>query len=283
MITLTRRYLPQELLRLPQPPRQLYMSADTLDQVLKEPRIAIVGSRKVTPYGRAVTTKFAAELAGKGVVIVSGLALGVDSIAHTSCLQAGGTTIAVLPSGLDKITPTSHAQLAHQITRSHGLLVTEYAPGSNPIRINFVARNRIIAALAEGLLIPEAAINSGSLHTARFALELGIPVMTVPGPITNPMSEGTNNLIKAGAIPVTSVEDIFKAMGWRDSAKVPADIRANTEEERVIISLLRAGHTDGHELLVESCLDAARFNQALTMLEITGRIRPLGNNQWMLA
>ncbi len=282
MLTLKQRYLPKEILRLPQPPKQLYISGDRLDILLGKPRIGIVGSRKVTPYGRAVTTKLASELAGKGIVVVSGLALGIDSIAHTSCLRAGGTTIAVLPSGLDKIVPTSHTQLAHQITGSHGLLVTEYPAGSEPFRINFVARNRIIAALSEGLLIPEAAVNSGSLHTARFALELGIPVFAVPGPITSPMSEGTNNLIKAGAVPVTQTEDILTALNWRDTAAANEDIHANTEEERIIIELLRGGTSDGNELLIKSQLDTAKFNQALTMLELTGRVRPLGANHWSI-
>jgi len=280
MITLTKSYLPQEVLRLPQPPKQLYVSSDVLDKLIKEPRIAIVGSRKVSPYGRAVTTKFASELAGKGVVVVSGLALGVDSIAHQSVLQAKGTTIAVLPSGLDKIYPVSHTQLAHQITGSHGLLVTEYPKGTEPYPMNFVARNRIIASLAEAVLITEAAVNSGSLHTARYALELGIPVLAVPGPITSPTSEGTNNLIKAGATPVTSLEDIFAALNWQLTDKKSSDIHANSEPERIILEVLRSGQSDGHELLRSSKLEAQVFNQALTMLEITGRIRPLGNNHW---
>lgn len=283
MVTLTLKRLPAELLRLPQPPARLYLSADTLDGLLARPRIAIVGSRKVSPYGRAVTTTFASKLAGKGVVVVSGLALGVDSIAHSSVLQAGGTTVAVLPSGLDKMYPTSHTQLAHQIAGSHGLLVTEYPMGSDPRRDHFVARNRIIAALAEGVLITEAAVNSGSLHTARFALELGLPVMAVPGPVTSPTSEGTNNLIKAGAVPVTNLEDVFAALKWRDTAQTTGDIHTNTAEERIIIELLRAGQSDGHQLLAASRLEAAKFNQALTMLELTGHIRPLGNNHWSLA
>jgi DNA processing protein len=283
MLTLNVNHLPKELLRLPQIPKQLFCSNDSLDKLLKLPRIGIVGSRKVSPYGRAVTTKFANELAGKGVVVLSGLALGVDSIAHSSALQAGGTTIAVLPNGLDKIYPASHTQLAHQITQCGGLLVTEYPRSTEPRREHFIARNRIIAALSEGLLITEAAVASGSLHTARFALELGIPVLAVPGPITSPTSEGTNNLIKAGAVPVTCLEDIFNALKWRDTAKRPVDIYANTEPERIILELLRSGISDGHKLLTESSLDAASFNQALTMLEITGRIRPLGNNFWALA
>src|SRR5690606_28976050 len=153
--------------------------------------------------GRAVTYKFASELAARGVVIVSGLALGVDSIAHEACIGSGSKTIAVLPVGLEKIYPTSHTHLAKKISQGNGLLVSEYPSGTDPRRENFIARNRIIAALAEGVLITEAAENSGSLHTARFAIELGLPVLAVPGPINSSTSVGTNNLIKAGAIPVT--------------------------------------------------------------------------------
>jgi DNA processing protein len=191
-------------------------------------------------------------------------------------------TLAVLPSGLDRIYPRSHTGLARRIIEAKGLLVSEYAAGSEPRREHFIARNRIIAALAEGVLITEAAVASGSLHTARFALELGIPVLAVPGPITSPTSEGTNNLIKAGAVPVTSVADIFSALMWRDTAETADEIRANSEEERVVIELLRAGVSDGHELLQRSGLEAARFHQSLTMLEITGRISALGNNHWAL-
>lgn len=283
MVTLTRKELPKQLLRLHDVPRQLFLSDDRLEELIARPRIAIIGSRKVSPYGRSVTTKLALELAQKGVVIVSGLALGVDSIAHNGCLQANGTTIAVLPAGLDKIYPSSHSQLARDIVSQKGLLVTEYPHQTEPRRENFIARNRIIAGLAEGLLITEAALNSGSLHTARFALDLGIPVMAVPGPITSPTSEGTNNLIKTGAAMITSLEDIFSAMSWQDLDKEHTDIAAATEEERIVLELLVSGVTDGSDLMIQSKLDTALFQRTLTMLELSGRIRPLGANHWSLA
>ncbi len=282
MIKLTAKNIPPELHRLHAPPKQLYLSDDSLAQLLKRPRIGIVGSRKVSAYGRAVTTKLSSDLASKGVVVVSGLALGVDSIAHSSCLQAGGSTIAVLPAGLDQIYPSSHFQLAHDIVTKGGLLVSEYPERTEPLRHNFIARNRIIAALSEGLLITEAALASGSLHTARFAMELGIPVFAVPGPITSSTSEGTNNLIKVGAIPVTSVEDILNELKWQDTAKQSSDTAAYSDQERLVIDLLKQGISDGHELLILSKLEASKFNQALTMLEIMGKIRPLGANNWSL-
>lgn len=283
MLTLNRSVLPQELHRLHQPPKQLFLSHDRLDDLLKMPRLGIVGSRKVTPYGRAVTAQLTERLAAAGVVVVSGLALGVDSIAQTACVRAGGLTIAVLPTGLDRIYPVSHHNLAAEITAKGGLLVSEYPVGTEPYQANFVARNRIIAALSEGLLITEAAVRSGSLHTARFALELGIPVFAVPGPITSATSEGTNNLIKAGATPVTSADDIFNAMNWRPSGAEDEETTAATEEEKTILDLIKQGVSDGAILLEASGLPAARFNQTLTMLELTGRIRPLGANNWALA
>ena len=283
MLTLKGQDIPGELQRLAQPPKQIFCNGEGLEEFLKRPRLAVVGSRKITPYGRYVTEKIVRELARQGVVIISGLALGTDSVAHASCLEAGGQTIAVLPSGLDKIYPTSHNQLAQRITANGGLLVSEYPVKTAPMQHNFVARNRIIAALAEGILIPEAAVRSGSLHTARFGLELGLPVLAVPGPINSPVSEGTNNLIKAGATPITSVEDILVALDWQLSDSPQADLHANTEQERIILELLSHGISDGHELLQRSELAASPFNQALTMLEITGRIRPLGNNHWALA
>jgi DNA processing protein len=282
MITLSASKLPPELHRLTHPPKQLYVSGEGLDILMQRPRIGIIGSRKMSSYGRHITTQFASQLAARGVVVVSGLALGVDSIAHESCLQVNGTTIAVLPTGLDKVYPVTHTQLARRIVSSGGLLVSEYPPLTDPRREHFIARNRIIAALSEGLLITEAAINSGSLHTARFALELGIPVMAVPGPINQPTSEGTNNLIKAGAAVITSVEDIMHALSWRIDQPVATVAQASTEPERLIIQLMQAGTSDGLELLSASQLSAAEFHQALTMLEITGRIRGLGNNKWLL-
>lgn len=281
MVTLTTPVLPKELLRLLPPPKQLYLSDNRLDELMKMPRIGIVGNRKISPYGRAVTAKLSSDLARKGVVVVSGLALGVDSVAHASCLEAGGTTIAVLPAGLDRIYPTSHTNLARKISDSGGLLVTEYPERTEPMRHNFIARNRIIAGLSEGLLITEAAVASGSLHTARFALELGIPVFAVPGPINSPGSEGVHNLIKAGAVLVRNIDDILAEMPWQLN-EVRSDFTARTAEERVILELISEGLADGHELLLRSKLDPAKFNQALTMLELNGQIRPLGTNHWAL-
>ena len=282
MLTLTTPDLPHDLLQLAHPVEQLHIIGDSFDELMKRPRLAIIGSRKITPYGRGVTESLTAELASKGVVIVSGLALGTDSIAHQACLDAGGQTIAVLPSGPDRIYPSNHANLAGQIVASGGVLVTEYDGSYQPRIYDFLKRNRIVAALSDGVLVTEAAAKSGTLNTANHALELGKPVFAVPGNITNPLSAGCNNLIKAGAIPVTSVEDILHALEWQDLSATPKIVLGATDEENAIVQLLQHGVSDGAELLMRSDLEASRFNQALTMLEITGKIRPLGANHWSL-
>lgn len=273
---------PSSLRELASPPRELfYLGADP-GTWLDRPRVAIVGSRGISTYGQQVTARLTTELVERGVVIVSGLALGVDGIAHQACLQAGGTTVAVLATGLDKIYPASHTQLARRLLEQGGTILSEYPVGTPGFKQYFIARNRIVAGLAQALLITEATEKSGTLHTARFALEQGREVLAVPGNITSPNSIGTNNLIKSGATPVTSVEDIMYALGAEHLPAEPVRRRGETAEEQAVLDLLYAGTTDGHELLVASQLPPEQFNQTLTMLEIGGKVRPLGNNQWSL-
>jgi DNA processing protein len=252
-----------------------------LAALLEKPCVAIVGSRKVTTYGREVTKKLARELAEQGIAIVSGLAFGVDAVAHEAALEAGGQAIAVLPSPLDNIYPASHHGLARRILGQGGALVSEYPSGTESFKGNFVARNRIIAGLADAVLITEAALKSGSLHTARFALNAGRDIFAVPGNITSPTSEGTNNLIKRGAMPVTEVSDILFALGIEVSHT--AKPKGATKAEQDIINLIAAGTTDGTLIQVASSLSAEEFNQTLTMLELNGKIRSLGSNHWSLS
>lgn len=268
---------PAGLTELADPPKGLYF-AGPLDTHLSHPCVAIVGSRKVSPYGVAVTKRLAKELAERGVVVVSGLALGTDSIAHEAALDAGGRTIAVLPTGLESIYPRSHAALGKRIYDSGNVLVSEYRSSDPPMRHQFLARNRIIAALSMAVLIPEAAERSGSLHTANFALEIGRPVLAVPGNITSDLSRGTNNLIRAGAIPITAVSDVLEALGL--SLAAPDTPLGATEHEAILLQLMTRGITDGAELQQQSQLSPALFNQTLTMLEITGKIQPLGAGHW---
>jgi DNA processing protein len=173
--------------------------------------VAIVGTRRATTYGRAVTERLAADLARAGVTIVSGLAKGIDTAAHQATVQAGGRTLAVLGNGLDQIYPPQNTTLAQRI-QSAGALVSEFPPGVPPDAINFPRRNRVIAGLARATLIVEAGVRSGALITADFALEQGRDVLVVPGSILSPMSAGVNELLKQGAAPVTCADDILSLL-----------------------------------------------------------------------
>lgn len=272
---------PKLLQQIADPPRQLFVRGAALSGFMARPRLAIVGSRKVSAYGKAVTARLAGELAELGVVIVSGLALGVDGLAHRAALDGGGTTIAVLACGVDKLYPSTHYRLGLEILEQGGAIISEYPPGTIAYKDQFVARNRIISGLSDGVLITEAAGRSGSLHTAQFAMEQGREVLAVPGNITSETSMGTNNLIKVGATPVTELGDVLHALGWehlqQNQKQAP---KGATPAEQIVLDLLTTGVSDGAELLTRSELEVSQFNQTLTMLEITGKVRPLGNNHW---
>ena len=171
-VTLNANALPGVLRHISDSPQKLYVWGN-LTPLLAKPRLAVVGSRKVTPYGKAVTSDLVRTVAGQGVVIISGLALGVDALAHKAALEAGGYTIAVLACGLDKPYPSTHRQLARQILERGGALVSEYPEGTPPLQHQFIERNRLVSGLSDGVLITEAAEKSGTLHTANFALDQG--------------------------------------------------------------------------------------------------------------
>ena len=260
-------------------PKRLWLIGDLPEQ--RRTSVAIVGTRKPSSYGRDVTYRLAAELASRGIVIISGLAFGVDSIAHRAALDVGGTTIAIMPCGLDHIAPASHRNLAIEIISKGGALLSEYAPGSITNKGNFIERNRLVSGLADGLLIIEAGVKSGTMHTANFALEQGRSVMAVPGMVTSPASEGCHNLIKMGARLVTRTQDVLDELGITDDTQLSLPLGA-TSEEQVILNLLHQGVRDGDELQRQSLIPADSFASSLSMLEITGKIRALGGNQWGL-
>jgi DNA processing protein len=279
-ITLADTAYPELLRDIPASPKELYYLGAEPETWLERPRVAIVGSRGITPYGRSVTAQLATQLAERGITIVSGLALGVDAVAHEAALKAGGQHIAVLANGLDKIYPASNTQLAKQLLQSGGVIISEYPEGTPSLKQNFVARNRIVAGLSNALLITEAGEKSGTLHTARFALEQGRDVLVVPGNITSPTSAGCNQLIKSGATPVTSVDDILFALGTKNLVTTTYVHRGDTPDEQIILDLLYKGISDAHELLMQSELEPTVFTQTLTMLELSGKIHPLGANHW---
>lgn len=243
---------------------------------------AIVGSRKPTAYGKEVTHQLAYELAAKGVIIISGLALGVDGLAHRAALEAGGTTIAVLANGLPDIYPRAHSDLAQSIIARGGAVISEYEPGVEARGFQFLERNRLVSGLADAVIITEAAARSGTLNTAAHALEQGREVFVVPGNITSPLSRGCNALLRQGATPVTSVQDILEVIAPDLLRPQTSLALGSTPLESKILQLLLAGVRDGDELQRQSGATAASFSQALTMLEINGTIRPLGGNQWSM-
>ena len=262
------------------PPRTL----DIIGLLPKDrlPSVAVIGTRKPTPYGKEMAHKLTYELAKRGVVVISGLALGIDAIAHRSALEAGGTTLAVLGNGLSHIYPSSHTELARNIIQKGGALISEYPPETPARPYHFLQRNRIVSGLSDAIIIIEAAARSGTLNTAAHALEQGKEVFAVPGNATSPLSQGCNALLKQGARPATCVEDILEIIApdlLSPQATLPL---GNTPSESRLLHLIGQGVRDGDELYAASKLTIAEFSQTLTMLEINGVVRNLGGNQWTL-
>lgn len=283
-LTLRSSGYPEKLRHIHRPPKTLYHAGAPLNKLLERPAVAIVGTRKISPYGRQVTMEFARELAEQGLTIISGLALGLDAQAHRTALEYGGRCIAVLPCPLQKIVPATNWRLAHQILDNGGALITEYPEGEWPKPQYFIARNRLVSGLAKVVLIPEAGGKSGALYTANFAVDQGHDVLVVPGDIYAPGSEGVHNLVKQGQAGVaTSPKDVLTALGLRYHSTELKAIKGHDAHEQVLLDLMLAGTTEGHILLEKSRLDVSLFNQTLTMLEIRGLVRPLGANHWAIA
>lgn len=250
----------------------------------RQTSLAIVGTRKPTRYGTEVTNRLASELARQGIVIISGLALGVDALAHTAALDAGGTTIAVLANPLPDIRPSTNRALGERIVTNGGAIIAEHDNDEGYVvgPWSFLERNRLVAGLSDAILITEASAHSGTLNTAMHAIEQGKDVFVVPGNITSPSSEGCNLLLKQGAIPVTNAEDILeRLMPSRVSRQTTLPLGSNPTET-AIITALASGVQDADEIQRAAELDQVQLSTALTMLELAGTIRPLGNNHWTL-
>jgi DNA processing protein len=245
------------------PPRRLYVRGDADEDVLARPAVAIVGARACSAYGAQVARRLGRELAAGGLVVVSGLARGIDGEAHRGALEAGGLTVAVLGCGIDRDYPAAHAELARRI-REHGLVVSEYEPGVEPAPWRFPARNRIIAGLCAATAVVEARERSGALITADLALEEGRDVLAVPGEITSALSAGTNALLKLGAAPCTSAQDVLELFGL-----APGDRAAPTVSEpagKVLAALPAAAD----ELVHATGLASQAVAVALAELELAG-------------
>lgn len=244
------------------------------------PMIAIVGTRKPTAYGHEIAYRLAYDLASAGCITVSGLAYGVDSIVHRATLDAGGQTIAVMAMGLDRIYPAAHKGLAHEIVDNGGALLSEYPEGMPGMKHQFPARNRIIAGLSLGTVVPEADARSGSLITAFHALEANRVVMAVPGNITSERSSGPNNLIRSGATPVSTAEDILAAVGLQATfIQANTPVRAGLEGE--IMGLLQINSLQSEAIAGSLARPIPAILSALSLLEMTGEVRNIGGDVWM--
>jgi DNA processing protein len=265
---------------IPTPPKILFFRGQLpADRHIS---VAIVGTRKPTPYGKEVTHTLATELAKRGVVIISGLALGVDAIAHKAALEAKGTTIAILANSVDRIYPRTNHALGEQIIASGGAVMSEYEPPTDARDFQFLQRNRLVSGLADAVIITEAARRSGTLATATHALEQGKEVFVVPGNITSPLSAGCNALLTQGAHPITCAEDVLEVIAPQLLEKQAILPLGSTPLESRIIELLQNGLRDGDHIQQASNANASDFASALTMMEISGIIRSLGANQWTL-
>ncbi len=250
------------------PPVGLFLRGDAEAELLASPAVAIVGARACSSYGAQIARMLGRELAAAGLVVVSGLARGVDGEAHRGALEAGGKTVAVLGCGVDRDYPAAHAQLARGIVET-GLVVSEYAPGVEPAPWRFPARNRIIAGLAAATVIVEARERSGALITADFALEAGREVFAVPGEITSALSVGTNALLRVGATPLTSADDVLESLGIEPA---PASEIELDEDAAAVLAALASESAAADQLGRLTGLDAATLASALTDLELAGAV-----------
>lgn len=286
VVPFTDPLFPVLLQEIPNPPALLYMRGNWTGWN-ETPCVAIVGSRDYSPYGKQVAEELSRELARAGVAIISGLAFGIDSLAHEGALTAEMPTGAILGGGIDdaSIAPQSHLRLAQQILQT-GSLLSEYPPGTTPGAGTFPARNRIIAGMTLGTIVIEAKEGSGSLITARLALDFNREVFAVPGSIFSPLSIGTNTLLKEGAKLVTGVQDILNELNLEDLQQPKAalsekpSIPLSTEEQKILACLSRDGlHID--KVMEISKLETTRGASLLTKLEMRGLVKNIGNMQYI--
>jgi DNA processing protein len=250
------------------PPRVVFVRGNGALDVLTRPAAAIVGARACSPYGAQVARLLGRDLAAAGLVVVSGLARGIDSHAHRGALDADGLTVAVLGCGIDRDYPAAHAELARAICK-RGLLVSEYEPGVEPAPWRFPARNRIIAGLCRAAVVVEARERSGALITADLALEEGREVFAVPGEITSALAAGTNRLLQLGATPLLSADDVLDAFGL---ARSPPPSPAVSGSAEAVLARLRDAPASADDLARGTRLTAPEVASALAELELAGVI-----------
>ena len=276
ILTLADEAYPQALLQANDPPTVLYVRGQV--ELLNHRSLAIVGSRNPTPQGAKTAESFSRSLAAQNLCIVSGLALGVDAAAHRGALAAGGETVAVIGTGADRIYPARNKELAIAIAQ-HGAIVSEFPLGTPPLASNFPRRNRIISGLSWGVLVVEAAPESGSLITARLAAEQGREVFAIPGSIHSPMSRGCHKLIKQGAKLVETAEDVLEELGSSNEAPRP-EKQPEDASEHPILQVLGHDPCSLDELAARTGLSADQLLPELLTLELEGLISTLPGNRF---
>ena len=262
-------------------PNTLYYCGELPSTPVKS--VAIVGSRKPTPYGKSVTEKIVHALAEHNVTIISGLALGIDSIAHRAALKFNTPTIAVMARGLNGIYPASHFSLSREIVKAGGALISTY-PADMPAQpYHFLERNRIISGLSSIVIVTEAAVKSGTLNTASHALEQGKDVFAVPGNITSPMSAGCNRLIRQGAQPLIDTSDILSALGIKSQKTTPQIPVRKNKTEQLIINAILAGAKDTNQIINTTTISPSSIFVTLSTLEIAGIIESSPDGVWTIS
>ncbi|MBV6394784.1 MAG: hypothetical protein HFACDABA_00352 [Anaerolineales bacterium] len=271
---------PPRLREIEQPPPVLYTRGDiTMEDHFA---VAIVGTRRITPYGRQITEELASFLAGQGITVVSGLARGVDAVAHSAALKAGGRTIGVLGSGVDKIYPPEHTQMAGKMM-TQGAVISDYAVGTPPDSSNFPPRNRIISGLSMASVVIEAGETSGALITAEFAAEQGREIFAVPGSILAPQSKGTNKLIQNGAHPLLTPQDLMQALNLTRAGEFKAARKAIPVDalEAQLLDALSAEPTHVDEIRNSTGLPIEKVSATLTLMELKGMVRQVGGMNYI--
>lgn len=264
---------PNLLKTIKNPPPILYYKG-SLKEVDNQ-SLAVIGARKPSSYGRQITEKLVSDLATQNITIVSGLARGIDGIAHKTALENKGRTIGFLGGGLDKIYPAEHKSLASKITQN-GCIISEYPPGLTPERGNFPARNRLILGMSLGVLIIEGLSKSGTMHTANHAKNQKKPIFVIPGKITSPLSSAPMNLIDHGAIMVRNAQDILKSLNIKQVINEPKQkktITLNSKEEKIIYDLIKREPLENDQIIKLSGLDTITTLTTLSIMEINGLIK----------
>jgi DNA processing protein len=273
---------PKILKEIYNPPKVLYFLGNP--DILEGINLAVVGTRKPTTYGRQTVFEIVSGLVQNGITIVSGLALGIDALAHQACLETGGKTIAVLGSGLDMIYPNANYFLAQKILKNNGCIISEYPEGTEPQKYHFPQRNRIISGLSLGTLIVEAPLDSGALITGKYALDQNREVFAIPGSIYSENSAGPNNLIKMGAKAVTEAKDILETLNIQMVENFMANqkIIADSREEEILLKFLSKEPQHIDKIIEESKLKPSIVNSTLTLMEMKGKVKNLGGMNYVL-